>query len=385
MKHETNSIIYWMLPATFFWIFTATAVGWDHGPFSCCCSVVNGFQIIPIKFIKPSYDYVQQSSQFNPLRINDTKLFTVKKKKKKKGHSQDQNLLSIDDEISKTTSQQDKNDNNYDIDVNDPEIEYRKMIAKAQDAILAAEHARLQYLKKKSLTIPSKNGMLQDYSKNDKEIMLKDINSIDYTFPSISILANPKVREELEESESIISSSSLKNRRSFISYTDAETLEITLQPQNNVAASTLFTGAFALTWFSAIIPATFAARSIASTLFMVPFWIAGGAVAKSGVIDPLIKQKLSLGQYAWTITKEIAGKTIEKVDRPTEYIQNVELQLVDYINEVPRYTIVFKLSNGSHLKDYSFGIWMGPDNIQEATSLLEKINKQLQKFKLIKE
>jgi hypothetical protein len=141
----------------------------------------------------------------------------------------------------------------------------------------------------------------------------------------------------------------------------------------------LLSGAFSLAWFSAITPATLAARGVASLLFMAPFWVAGGAVAKAGVIDPLVQHKLTLGRYAWSLTKELAGQTIQKVERPTERLVRVSVQMIDYVNEVPRYELQLFVSGGS-VESYSFGIWVGEENVQEAKALREVINRQLEKF-----
>jgi hypothetical protein len=149
--------------------------------------------------------------------------------------------------------------------------------------------------------------------------------------------------------------------------------------------NTLLSGAFSVAWFSAITPATFAARGLASFMFMLPFWIAGGAVAKAGVVDPLVRQKFTLGQYAWSLTKEIAGQTIQKVDRPTERLRGVKLRVIDYVNEIPRYELQLQL-NGQYDKknnDYSFGLWVGEENLDEAKELLQVINRQLKKFEVM--
>lgn len=72
------------------------------------------------------------------------------------------------------------------------------------------------------------------------------------------------------------------NFKSRISYTDANTLEIEL-PAAGITADSAVSGAFAAVWLGAIAPATLSMLSagLAPLLFMTPFWIAGGVVAKA--------------------------------------------------------------------------------------------------------
>lgn len=62
--------------------------------------------------------------------------------------------------------------------------------------------------------------------------------------------------------------------RCKISKTDAGTLQIDIQPEG-IKSSSLFSGAFSVAWFSAIIPATFAGGGPGGALFLLPFWMAG--------------------------------------------------------------------------------------------------------------
>lgn len=248
------------------------------------------------------------------------------------------------------------------------EEEYHRRLKEAQAAFAAVEEAR----KKLALATTSiTNGGTatgEEAQKNDKKTLLsmtqgEESSTFATTFESadeIGRLSN----------EAPIS-------RALISYTDADTLEITLPPQN-MGMSTLMSGAFSLAWFSAITPATFAARGAASMLFMLPFWVAGGAVAKAGVVDPLVRQKFTLGQYAWSLTKELAGQTIQKVEKPTERLKGVSVRLVDIVNDIPRYELELLMSGSGD--NYSFGIWTGEEKKKEAEELLKVINTQLKKF-----
>jgi hypothetical protein len=263
---------------------------------------------------------------------------------------------------STVTSAMTPNDN--EVETLSAEEEYRKRLEEAQTAFAKAEEARQKLLRQQQEKEKAK------FAADDETLVTMDL---------VNTNDAPKLTVD-ENDMAMLSPFS----RAEISYTDALTLEITLPPQN-MGMNTLLSGAFSVAWFSAITPATFAARGLASFMFMLPFWIAGGAVAKAGVVDPLVRQKFTLGQYAWSLTKEIAGQTIQKVDRPTERLRGVKLRVIDYVNEIPRYELQLQL-NGQYDKknnDYSFGLWVGEENLDEAKELLQVINRQLKKFEVM--
>ena len=103
--------------------------------------------------------------------------------------------------------------------------------------------------------------------------------------------------------------------RSKVTRSDAGTLVIEITPQG-ISSGVLFNGAFSVAWFSAIVPATFAALSggLVGGLFLLPFWMAGGMVAKQAVVDPFVSNKLSIGQYAWSVESKYANQGIQKKD-----------------------------------------------------------------------
>ena len=163
--------------------------------------------------------------------------------------------------------------------------------------------------------------------------------------------------------------------RSRISYTDANTLEIELPPPG-VNGDTVFTGVFSAIWFSALGPATFGMLSSSGigTLFMVPFWYAGGKVAKMAVVDPFISSKLSIGDYLWTLEKNYfqkRGKLTSKTkDGPTEIIQGASVEVGMVVNNVPRYELRLYLDDGT----ISFGNGLSYDELEY---LAEVINDRL--------
>lgn len=107
----------------------------------------------------------------------------------------------------------------------------------------------------------------------------------------------------------------VSSRKAKISYTDAGTLCITLKAAG-WGTSSMFGGAFSLAWFSAIVPATFA--SAGSALFLLPFWAAGGMVAKTSLIDPLVSTSLTIGDYAWSIESSLGGRRLRERSGATE-------------------------------------------------------------------
>ena len=75
--------------------------------------------------------------------------------------------------------------------------------------------------------------------------------------------------------------------RSLLDRSDAGTLLLTV-PAAGMTSGTLMGGAFSAAWFSAIVPATFAAGSIVGAVFLAPFWLAGGMVLKQTILDPCL-------------------------------------------------------------------------------------------------
>lgn len=139
--------------------------------------------------------------------------------------------------------------------------------------------------------------------------------------------------------------------RSKVSRSDAGTLVIDITPQG-ITSGVLFNGAFSVAWFSAIVPATLTALSgglFGMALFMVPFWAAGGMVAKQAVVDPFVSSKLTLGEYAWSIEKQYGGSgssgsskngpTIETKEGSTENLQGARVEVSAIVNDVPQFQL----------------------------------------------
>lgn len=115
---------------------------------------------------------------------------------------------------------------------------------------------------------------------------------------------------------------------------------IEITPQG-ILSGVLFNGAFSVAWFSAIVPATFAALSggILTGLFLLPFWAAGGMVAKQAVVDPFVSNKLSIGQYAWCVESLYANNKIQKKEGATADLQGAKVEVPVVVNNVPQHQL----------------------------------------------
>lgn len=149
---------------------------------------------------------------------------------------------------------------------------------------------------------------------------------------------------------------------SRISYTDANTLQIEI-PSAGVDANALASGAFSALWFSAVIPATFTTLSAGPLplLFMAPFWLAGGVVAKTAVYDPFVSSRLSIGRYLWTMEKSYLKSKSKKEEGPTKSIVGASVDLAMVVNNVERYQL--RLSLGAN-QSKSFGLGLPPEELE---------------------
>jgi hypothetical protein len=147
--------------------------------------------------------------------------------------------------------------------------------------------------------------------------------------------------------QSYPSSQSSGSRERFvsrISYTDANTLQIEL-PCSGVDANVLFSGAFSALWFSAVGPATLGMLSggIAPALFMVPFWLAGGMVAKTAIFDPFVSSKLTIGDNLWTLEKNYFQRRVNLTSKmhegPSETFKGASVEVGMVVNNFPRYEL----------------------------------------------
>jgi hypothetical protein len=158
-------------------------------------------------------------------------------------------------------------------------------------------------------------------------------------------------------------------RKATISRTDAGTLLVDI-PGAGVSSSTLFGGAFTAAWFSAIVPATASmlASGGVSALFMLPFWVAGGTVAKQTILDPARSTSLSIGEYAWELCQTLPGGiTVSSDGGPTEELQGAEAAVSAYVNGVPTYAL--QLVAGSSMWTAGEGL-----SLDELEAIADEVN-----------
>eukprot|EP00964_Phaeocystis_antarctica_P128268 scaffold92022_cov73-Phaeocystis_antarctica.AAC.2 len=135
--------------------------------------------------------------------------------------------------------------------------------------------------------------------------------------------------------------------RTSISRSDAGTLLVEVPPAGFNAAGTLMGGAFTAAWFSAIVPATgtMIATGGASALFMLPFWLAGGVVAKQTVVDPVKATSLSIGEFAWELQQRAVGLPLSSAAGASDELDGCSVEVAAYVNDVPQH--VLRLFSGT--------------------------------------
>jgi len=148
-----------------------------------------------------------------------------------------------------------------------------------------------------------------------------------------------------------------RGARTSVSRSDAGTLLVDVPAAGLVNGGSLMGGAFAAAWFSAIVPATASmlATGGASVLFMVPFWLAGGAVVKQTVLDPAKATTLSIGAYAWELTQKTAGVRLKSAEGPTEELLSANVDVAAYVNGVPTFVLNLVASSPSGQQSYRIG------------------------------
>lgn len=185
----------------------------------------------------------------------------------------------------------------------DDEEDYRQKLAEADAAVAAAEEARQRLLESKLAAAAAAED------------------------PSSSTLGDPAPRVPAPRA----------GLRSTLSYSDAGTLALTL-PSRGFGAESVVSGAFSVAWFSAIVPATFAGGGV-PLLFMAPFWLAGGMVAKTGAIDPFVSSTITVGRYAWSLKSTYAGITIKDTEGATEDLGGADAAMPVVVNGVPQWEV----------------------------------------------
>lgn len=161
------------------------------------------------------------------------------------------------------------------------------------------------------------------------------------------------------------------NSLATIHYSDAGTMTIRI-PSQGFGANSFVTGAFSLAWFSAIIPATLASAGAASLLFMLPFWAAGGMVAKSGWVDPFVSGTVVLGKYAWSVENTYLGKRINQKEGPTELLRGATAETIAVVNGKPQAELQLFTKNNGMTAAFGLGL-----SVEELEYLSDTINDHL--------
>ena len=253
-------------------------------------------------------------------------------------------------------------------------MDYKNKLAELDQAIADAEQARQAILQselekssaqqKQSPFSGTKLGSIDDQgnviANNDDD---DGLLSIDEWTPKE--LKRPPLPISTRTSSSPLQNASRQNQkqllsttkqrsfttRSQVSRSDAGTLVIDITPQG-ITSGVLFNGAFSVAWFSAIVPATLTALSgglFGMAIFMIPFWAAGGMVAKQAVLDPFVSSKLTLGEYAWSVEKQYGGSsgssgsksgpTMQTKEGSTEDLQGARVEISAIVNDVPQFQL----------------------------------------------
>jgi len=204
------------------------------------------------------------------------------------------------------------------------------------------------------------------------EINDRDNDEIDYLTKlkeaERAIAAAEEARKKLLSKNKISRPFPPPNSLAKLEFSDAGTLKISIPPRG-LGTDSLLSGAFSLAWFSAIIPATLASGG-ASLFFMLPFWAAGGMVAKQAAFDPFVSGNLSVGKFAWSVQNQYAGRIINEKEGATEQLRGATAEVVAVVNGVPQAEI--KLYADSGMTAFGLGL-----SIEELEYLSGEINDHL--------
>ena len=164
-----------------------------------------------------------------------------------------------------------------------------------------------------------------------------------------------------------------RGARATITRSDAGTLLVDLPP-GGLNVGTAMGGAFSAAWFAVVVPATFASGG-AGALFMLPFWIAGGAVAKQTVLDPAKATALSIGEFAWDLRQSLVGQlTLSSEGGPTEELEGADVDVAAYVNGVPMHRMMIAAGGGK-----AFGLGDGLD-VGELEWIASEVNAHLRQM-----
>eukprot|EP00566_Odontella_aurita_P015942 CAMPEP_0113556886 /NCGR_PEP_ID=MMETSP0015_2-20120614/17492_1 /TAXON_ID=2838 /ORGANISM="Odontella" /LENGTH=283 /DNA_ID=CAMNT_0000458265 /DNA_START=150 /DNA_END=1001 /DNA_ORIENTATION=- /assembly_acc=CAM_ASM_000160 len=215
---------------------------------------------------------------------------------------------------------------------NDDEEDYRRKVAEADAAVAAVEKARQRLLERKRA-------------------------------------------DSVVENSSLLEIAPRPGMRSTLSYSDAGTLTLNL-PSRGFGTDSVVSGAFSLAWFSAIVPATFAGGGV-PLLFMAPFWLAGGLVAKNAAVDPFISSSITVGRFAWSLKSTYGGITVKEIEGATDDLGGADVAMPVVVNGVPQWEVRL------HGKMADVGLGTGLLSEEEVRYIAREINDHLRQLRAI--
>ena len=135
----------------------------------------------------------------------------------------------------------------------------------------------------------------------DLDLSLQQLNAVSKLAASNALDANNNNNNDAMETKTTTTTTTLDNGDYYnndphISYTDAGTLQLHFAA-TGITSNAVMAGAFATAWFGALVPAT----TLTVAPMLLPFYLAGGLMAKQAVVDPFTSTTLSLGDYAWSL------------------------------------------------------------------------------------
>ena len=159
-----------------------------------------------------------------------------------------------------------------------------------------------------------------------------------------------------------------RSMSSSIERSDAGTLLLSVPAAGLRNGGALMGGAFSLAWFSVVVPATLSGGG----LFMLPFWLAGGAVAKQTVLEPATSTELSIGEFAWEIRKAAAGVTLTAAGGATDELRGAEVEVAATVNGVP--VLELRLRGAAPGESWGVGAGLGEEELEY---LADEVNEHL--------
>lgn len=101
---------------------------------------------------------------------------------------------------------------------------------------------------------------------------------------------------------------------------------------------------------------------------MMPFWLAGGLVAKQSLVDPLVGSELEIGKYAWSYSSRFAGKNIKRQEGATEDLLVARSEIALVVNGRPQYALTLYGSNQS--TSFVLPMTMAEEDVEHLTSII---------------